>query len=432
MLQTRHGVSKYVPCLCHGTMQTLTSALFKGKLMKHQISSFFRVSILSCLSCLFLFLAVPVASSAEEKGCPECICRIDGSVVTIDIYNVKGALIRQAGGFVISDKGEILSASSRFVGSHSARVKTPSGRTFSVKGTLGENRKKGIVKIVLNSKDESVPAVSLAKKRAAAGEEVVIKNPWSETGRYLRGRLEPLGRMFKVVVDAPLPGELIGSPVFNLKGDVVGVVNSLRKGAGEFYAVSLSEETAPESSRFMTLLEWQEKRNKDCIETPELLRYSVFHLISLGRYENAVSTLDKLIKKMPEDAEAYAKKGYCCSKLGKYQKALNAYKKSAELKPDNGLSQYDLGIAYAMLDRYQEAAGAYRKAVKLAPKNPKIHYNLAIAYLAMENIKAAEAEYEVLKALDEKLSKRLAKAIERVTNRRVGKQGQPLCLPGKH
>ena len=203
--------------------------------MKYQRSTFFRISILSHLSrlfnlsrlsCLFFFLAAPGALSAEEKGCPEYIGKIDGSVVTIDIYDGKGTLIRQAGGFVISDKGEILSASSRFVGSHSARVKTPSGKTFSVKGALGENRKKGIVKIVLNSKDESIPGVSLAKKEASVGEEVVIKNPWSKTDRYLRGRLEALGKMFKVCVDAPIPGKLIGSPVFNLKGDVIGIVNS--------------------------------------------------------------------------------------------------------------------------------------------------------------------------------------------------------------
>ena len=164
----------------------------------------------------------------------------------------------------------------------------------------------------------------------------------------------------------------------------------------------------------MTLTEWEEKRNKGYIETPELLRYSVFHLISLGRYESAISTLHKLIEKMPEDADAYAKKGYCYSKHGKYQEALDAYRKAAELIPDDGLSQYNLGIAYAKLGRYKEAAGTYRKAVKLAPKNPKIHYNLAIAHLAMKDIKAAEAEYEVLKGLDVKLAERLSKAFEQV------------------
>lgn len=208
--------------------------------------------------------------------------------------------------------------------------------------------------------------------------------------------------------------ELIGSPVFNLEGKVVGIVNSLRKGDKFFFMVPLAKEAMPESGPLMSFKKWHEKRDRDYLESPEILRETALYLIYKKRFEKALVPLKKLVKKDPVDADAYKRLGYCCGMLKKYNDALRFYKKAAQITPDIAAAHHNLGIAYAMLNRFKDAARSYKKAVALDPENADAHYNLGVALAALNRSDDAMVEYRILEKLDGKLAERLAKAIERV------------------
>lgn len=92
--------------------------------------------------------------------------------------------------------------------------------------------------------------------------------------------------------------------------------------------------------------------------------------VTLGRmhrYQEAIPPLARVTELAPEFAPAYQQLGFCYQSLRDMDKALENYKKSAELDPANSANLYNLGLILFEMDRVDEALGYFEGALAAKP-----------------------------------------------------------------
>jgi len=242
---------------------------------------------------------------------------------------------------------------------------------------------------------------------------------------------------------APISPGSSGSPVVNMKGEVIGVATfQIIEGQNLNFAIS-GERIAQlkRDKKSKTLNEWEISRTKDWLDTAEGLYFSGLFFISEGDHERAIHYFKKAIEKNPRYAEAYFYIGYCYGKLGRFREAIEAHKQAIRIKPDDadahhglGVSydrlgrlteaieafkqairikpdsadaHFNLGVAYGRLGRWTETIKSYKQAIRIKPDYAKAHYNLGLTYLAIGDKGAALDQYKILKDLDRDFANRL-------------------------
>ena len=112
----------------------------------------------------------------------------------------------------------------------------------------------------------------------------------------------------------------------------------------------------------------------------------------LRRSEDALKYLDLAISKLPDFAEAYARRGALYSSMNRPEDAERSLLKAVELNPRQGLYLFQLGSTQLTLKKYDAAIDNLTKAGASFP-HPSTYYNLACAY-ALANRK--ESAFEAL------------------------------------
>jgi len=88
-------------------------------------------------------------------------------------------------------------------------------------------------------------------------------------------------------------------------------------------------------------------------------------LAGLGRYEEAISALDRAIQLDPDLARAHRARGATLLGLGRYEEALAAFDRAIELDPDDAWAHYNRACAYSLLGRKNEALHNLKTAIDL-------------------------------------------------------------------
>jgi tetratricopeptide (TPR) repeat protein len=223
-----------------------------------------------------------------------------------------------------------------------------------------------------------------------------------------------LGKIIQIT--APVSHGNSGSPLFNLKGQVIGVV-TIRVINGE--NINLAIESARISRlparKFLMLPELVAKTGeKDTAEAvAESLYRSGLDSMWLGNYEGALGYFENAVNKNPKRAEAWIQVGYCRAKQGKTEDAIKAYQQALQLRPDSAEIYNKLGDAHFYAGRFNDAIESYKEAARLQPKSADAYYNLALAYHETGNQDMAEAQSKILQRLDEKLYEKLMSEMPR-------------------
>ena len=111
-------------------------------------------------------------------------------------------------------------------------------------------------------------------------------------------------------------------------------------------------------------------------------------------------------------AEAQYRLGKACYELGRYEEAIEALKKVIRIRPGFAQAHYGLGISYANLRMYKEAREALARAIELKPRYAEAHQILGFVYLDTGDREAAIREQEVLEDLDRGLAHELLAYIQ--------------------
>jgi tetratricopeptide (TPR) repeat protein len=290
-----------------------------------------------------------------------------------------------------------------------AEIKTldGKGKVYAVNGAVAIDEEGDLALLSIDMPlDQRGRSTELARELPDEGESIfVIGNPLKLEGSVSDGIVSAVREVpnsYRIIqITAPISHGNSGSPVFNLRGEVLGVVTvKVTNGQNINLAIAAARVGELRAGKLQPLSELTVKNKGDVAES---LYRTGLESLWLGNYDNAVGYFENAANKNPKRAETWVQVGYCKVKQGKNQEAIRAYLQALQLKPDDAEIHNKLGDAYYYAGRLREAIDSYTTAKQLQPYNPETFYNLAIAYFESGNPAMAAAEARTLQRLDAKL-----------------------------
>jgi tetratricopeptide (TPR) repeat protein len=332
-----------------------------------------------------MLAAASVAVAHADETLPNLVKRVKPAVVAIATYDANGEALMTGSGFFLRP-GQVVTNLHVIRGAVRAEIKTleGKGKVFPVNGTLAVDEEGDLALLSVEMPVERVArGTELAKELPDEGETIfVIGNPLKLEGSVSDGIVSAVREVpnsYRIIqITAPISHGNSGSPVFNLKGQVLGVVTvKVTNGQNINLAIAAARVAELTAGKLQPLSELALKGKGDVAET---LYRSGLDSLWLGNYDNAVGYFENAANKNPRRAEAWVQVGYCKVKQGKTLEAIRAYTQALQLKPSDPEIYNKLGDAYYYSGRLREAIESYTEAARLRPDWAETFYNLAVAY----------------------------------------------------
>jgi len=127
---------------------------------------------------------------------------------------------------------------------------------------------------------------------------------------------------------------------------------------------------------------------------------SVIELYSNGQIQEALDSVESLVKDYPNEALLYNISGACYAGLGQLDTAVKHYEQALEIKPDYAEAHNNLGIAHKELNQLDAAIKCYEKTLTIKPDYAEAHYNLGIAHKDLGQLDDAVKSLEKALAIE--------------------------------
>jgi S1-C subfamily serine protease len=334
------------------------------------------------------------------------------AVVAITTYDANGEALMTGSGFFIRP-GQVVTNLHVIRGSQKVEIKTldGKGRVFPVSGAAAVDEEGDLALLSVVMPQERSRASKLSNSLPDEGERIfVIGNPLKLEGSVSDGivsavrEVPNVGRIIQIT--APISHGNSGSPVFNSKGEVIGVVTvKVTNGQNINLAIASARVNALRPGKLRSFAELPSKEKIG--DMAEALYRTGLESLWLGNYDSALGYFENTVNRNPRRADAWVQVGYCKVKQGKAEEAVKAYRQALQLKPDSAEVLNKLGDAYYYLGRLSEAIGTYKEAARVRPDSAEAYYNLALAYFETGNQELGETEARILLRLDAKLYEKL-------------------------
>ncbi|MHA2657337.1 MAG: tetratricopeptide repeat protein [bacterium JZ-2024 1] len=316
---------------------------------------------------------------------PQIVKKVAPSIIMIFTYDREGKSIGQGSGFFISTDGDIITSRHVLLGAYLAEVKTADGKIFPVSVIKAEDKEADIVRASVKV-PRTVTALSLNTSIPEVGEKIlVIGSPLGLEQSVSDGivsavrEVPQFGKVLQIT--APISPNSSGSPVVNMKGEVIGVATfQVTEGQNLNFAIPSERISKLKIEKGKTLEEWNKGTPREWFTSAEGLYARGLPFLFEENYEKALDYFQKTVEKKPDYADAYFQIGYCLDELGRYPEAVKAYKQAIRIKRDYAEAHYNLGVVYDKLGRYLEAVKAYKQAIRIKPDFAEAHYNLGGVY----------------------------------------------------
>ena len=399
----------------------------------------------------------PVLPKVKEKSIeslPSLIKRIKPSTVIIFAYDDKGKFLKLGSGFFISQNGDVITNYHVIQGASSAEIKTADEKTYPITNIVAGDEQNDIIRLSVNILSQYVHPLSLSKTIPEVGERIIVygsplglENTVSDGIVSAVREIPDFGKIIQIT--APISPGSSGSPVLNMKGEVIGIASfQMVEGQNLNFAIP-SERIANlnliEEKKTITteeLFGQEDKEKKDSDYAYEAYDKALY-FIDKREYEKALPYLEIAIKTDISSLKAWAyfQIGFCYGELGNYTKAIEAFKQAIRIDPDDAIAHYNLGVAYdelgfhknaieaykqairidpdyanahgnlgatyGQLGFYKDAIEAFKQAIRINPDYAKAHFGLGLAYLMVGDKSSALNEYKILKELDIDLANEL-------------------------
>ena len=150
-----------------------------------------------------------------------------------------------------------------------------------------------------------------------------------------------------------------------------------------------------------------DKKNQQA--PPQELINSIIELYSNGQIQEALDSIETLIKDYPNESLLHNISGACYASLGQLDAAVKCYEKAIAIKPDSAEAHDNLGIAYAYnglgiaihsLGQLDAAIKCYKNALAIKPDYADAYANRGNVLKDLKRLDEALASYESAIALN--------------------------------
>lgn len=185
------------------------------------------MAILRMAVTLILLMAPVFVVAAESL--PDLVARTEPAVVLIRTFDRNGSPLRIGSGFFISPEGELVTSRHVLNNAHKASAETADGNKYWISRVTGINPAFDLVKMKVVNPVGPTPYLEISGNLPRKGEAVfVLGNPCSYCFVVSEGIVAgfqdlSVGRTIQVT--APIGPGSSGSPVLNMDGRVIGVIN---------------------------------------------------------------------------------------------------------------------------------------------------------------------------------------------------------------
>jgi tetratricopeptide (TPR) repeat protein len=395
---------------------------------------FLKSSVFVFTLFFFTLFLHPHPLSFGQENLPAIIKRVQPSIVSILIINREGKVSGQGSGFFVNREGDIITSRHVLEGAGRSNVITSEGKELPIKKVVAEDPDGDLIQVSVALEGERVQPLSISPTLPETGERViVIGTPLGLEKTVSDGIVSAVrdvpgfGKIIQVT--APISPGSSGSPVVNMKGEVVGVATFfVIAGQNLNFAIPVERISKLIRGEGPTLSEREEQRTETLRASEEYLYHTGLRYLWVEDYEKALSLFLEVIKRNPHHGDAHFQIGYCLGRLGKYREAIEPYQQALRIKPNDADTQNNLCVAYGMigrypeaiascqqalqvapnfaepynnrawslhqLGRYQEAIESSKQAIRLKPDFVLAHYNLGNAYMALKQYKEAMESYK--------------------------------------
>ncbi|HBB00141.1 MAG: hypothetical protein A2W86_13410 [Bacteroidetes bacterium GWD2_45_23] len=132
---------------------------------------------------------------------------------------------------------------------------------------------------------------------------------------------------------------------------------------------------------------------------PELILHNRASLLcDLQRFDEAMEDYDALIRRYPDDVEAYYRRGLLYLEQHNRTKAEDDFKISEKIDPDNLYTQLSKALIYKLDDNWGAAEKIYTSLIQSEPQpvDPSFFMNRAECYVNTDQIFRASADLRVI------------------------------------
>jgi tetratricopeptide (TPR) repeat protein len=336
---------------------------------------------------IFLFLILVFAccpAISAQDFLPELVRRIKPSAVAIETFDAKGATLSRGSGFFIS-KDKIIT--NRHVIEKSSRVEIHliDGKKFTARGVLAIDGEGDLALLQVDVPPASAVPLPLVQTAPQEGESiVVIGNPFGLEGSVSNGIVSAVreipgyGKIIQIT--APISPGSSGSPVVNMRGQVIGVATlQAAEGQSLNFAVPSERIAQLKIGELKTFSSLNSESQKNKRAAAQSLYSQGLGILSRDEYARAAVYFEKAVEIDPGYAESWYQAGFCYGMLGRHADALKASRQAARLRPEWAETFVNIGASSFALGQYKDAAEAYRQATKLDADNPDSQYALGLS-----------------------------------------------------
>jgi len=351
---------------------------------------------------LFNWLVMSDPLTAETE-LTKLVNEIRPAVVTVIVYDINQAVANIGSGFFIDKYGHLITNYHVLDGKYTAEVKTAEGNTYPIKLIVADNKATDLVKVLVDIPRKKFKWVKTADSLPSIAERVlVVGSPMGLEQTVSEGivssirEIPSVGEFFQM--SAPISPGSSGSPVINLKGQVVGVATfQMVRGQNLNFAVSVkSVRKLKPVKADMSMPLWTFNNSLNQPGLAEKLCRQGYSFSINGEDQKALEFFQEAIEKDPGNTMAWNGLGYCHVGMNNPAAALEAYQQAIKTNPGDEALYYNLGNYYVKLGQPQEAIKAYRQAIRMMPAFEEAHFRLGVVYSQLGRLDEGKNAFETV------------------------------------
>nr|WP_313981150.1 serine protease [uncultured Prevotella sp.] len=373
------------------------------------------------LKTLILTIALILGASTNIFAQPGAVKKAADAAFTLTTFKADGSILATSNGVCISTDGIAVSPWKPFIGADKAVIIDTKGQRHEVECLLGANEIYDIVKFQVSGKTVAAPLATTV----SAGDEAWV-TPMSKSGNAEKADVSNVEKFMDkynyTILKSSATDKLNGAPVFNTKGQVIGLFNSTGESqsstdanyAKDFIVKGLSQNditlrqsdiriglpnTIEEAVVALMLSSEKPANIHEAVVNEFITRfpqandgyYALANLqIAKGEVANADKTMQTAISKVAAKDEAhynYARLVYRNALIQEFaektksvgwilDKALDEIKKAQTAKANDAYRHLQAQIIYAKGD-YAKAYTEFEALTKTKFNNPELYLEMA-------------------------------------------------------